>query len=1372
MTSIRRSHAHAMRPKLVTALGATTALVLLGCVVPPAASAAPEDPVSVTITGSDVAAAAQNRNGLTFKGFGILSANSTSSLLMDYKAEHPEKYWELLETLFGGAHPIMNTVKIEMGNDRNTSTGPNASTMRSRDEYPNVQREPGFQLAADAQLVAEGDVHLSILRWATPTWVTNKSDEYIWFKNTALAAYREYGIMVDSINPDYNETHDPDEGVFIDFSQRLAADEAGYEGATAEDPNNGFASAEERELFHAIRTIAGDTVGTPPTDFGDRLTDPADASLRDAVDIVGFHYSSADDANGNLTEAAEDLDMEVWNSEGQATFSNSADRPHNDNDNGAGGSGTGIGGTGGPLEMGNWITTGFDAARRTMTIYQPAIGSFYDGFQYSSKELVSARDPWSGWLYYDAGLAVLQHFTQFADLGWENPTGEPDANGIWRAIPQASKSELGRGNPPSGSGAGGASYTTLVAPDASDFSTVIINDSSYPRTYEITAEELNLGDDATMEVWETRAADDGQPYDANYLSPIAEVQPGESGVYTIEVAPRSAVTATTLDLAETTGDGGLQPRDGAGNRLPHTPEYTAEDGGRDVLDTDASGKTNGVTDDDVIYADDFDYEEEGAIRRYDPETGELTDSGEGYLESRGAKAKPEGTPGGGAEREGATPRYTNDTNGAFESVATRDPEHGRVLRQQIGAGMAGSAWNAGDPKTTIGDYRWANYTVSVDVLFEPGSGRYASIGAREQGGTANGQNVSAAELRVDPAGAWTLMRYGTAVASGNAADTPEAAFQSGDNVWNTLAVRVAGDTYTAFINGVQVAEYVDPEPQAAGRVQLGSAFTFTQFDNLTVTPVDGFTPYYSDVIDGMHQSSWDDSSDEVVAFDEQWRHENGQGMFEWQRTRSISTAAGATVRYTFTGTGLDIIGSNSGDARLDVTVDGKPVLRDADTMKAGTERTAFQLRGLSNAEHTVTFATVGDAPLNVDAIGVVKLAADPSLVDVSGIEAALARAEGVDLDDYSDDKRALLESVASDARAAVQDPLAYGLDAEGATALEDRIDRAIEQLVDVERIGLAGAVGVERGLPETVVVSGTEYAVAWDEASLEAPRVPYETLSVRGMIDEQTAVEAQFEVVPDGIRYYIDSGAGETSPQYDAVRSTYPDLLNDIADRASGADDAWGYLADGVTVKGGTDIADKYSTGLWQSGTDLGYRLPLEAGTYTLTAGFAEWWGVTRPMIQSVSVNGSELASGEIDLSGSRDRASGELTFTLEEAATVEYLVTSRGAGTSDPVISWLAVASPEPEDTLALEPSITTRTLGKSLALVTTVRNGGEAYADITVETPYGSRTFTHVKPGKSVSAHFNSHAPQIPAGRVEVSGIGEDSTEYSESVAYDAAG
>lgn len=69
--------------------------------------------VKVFLDGNDIKAG--NINGLTFKGFGVLSANSTSTLLMVYKAEHPESYAELLQILFGGDNPIMTHVKIEMG---------------------------------------------------------------------------------------------------------------------------------------------------------------------------------------------------------------------------------------------------------------------------------------------------------------------------------------------------------------------------------------------------------------------------------------------------------------------------------------------------------------------------------------------------------------------------------------------------------------------------------------------------------------------------------------------------------------------------------------------------------------------------------------------------------------------------------------------------------------------------------------------------------------------------------------------------------------------------------------------------------------------------------------------------------------------------------------------------------------------------------------------------------------------------------------------------------------------------------------------------------------------------------------------------------
>ncbi|MBN9215081.1 MAG: hypothetical protein ABS62_00095 [Microbacterium sp. SCN 70-200] len=1503
------------------AMIASVAVIGTGLVAAAPAIAAPTDTVTVNVTGADVATAAQNRNGLTFKGFGVLSANSTSALLMDYKAQHPDAYWELIETLFGGDHPIMNTVKIEMGNDRNTSTGPNAATMRTRDEYPNVLREPGFQLAADAELVAHGDVHVSLLRWNRPAWATTDADQYIWFKNTVLVAYRELGVVVDSINPDTNETSSPNVQLYKNFSSWLRNDTAGYEGATADDPNNGFASTEEADLFHAIQTVAADTVGTPPVSFGNAMTAASDSSLRDAVDVVGFHYSSADDSAGNMKKIAEQLDKEVWNSEGQSTFSSSADRPNNTASDEQGGIGTQFGGTNSALEMGNWVTTGFAASRRTMNIFQPAIGSFYDGFQYSSKELVNAREPWSGWIAYDGGLAVLEQFTQFATLGWEN---DDNTAGIWRAIPQASKSELGTGNPPSGARAGGASYTTLAAPDASDFSTVIINDSKFTKTYRIAASDLNLGDDATGELWETRAADDGEAYDANYLQPIGEIAPAADGSYTFTVKPWSALTFTTLDHAVTGTDGAVTARAGYGSALPSSAEYTDADGGRDVLDTDASGQVNGVTDDATLYADDFDYAEQPTISGYDPATGALVDTGESFLETRGAQAKPDGTPNVQSEDAGATPRYTNDTNGAFESVATSDPRHDRVLRQQVGPGMAGGAWNSGDPKTTIGDARWANYTVGADVLFEATGSQYATIGAREQGGTANGQSVSAAELKIDPTGAWMFMRFGATLSTGTVANTPEVAFQAGAGVWNRIAVTVAGSVYTASVNGVQIASYTDASPQSTGRIQLGSSFTFVQFDNLTVETVPGYTPYYATVIDGMHQTSWADTSVPVLAFDADWSHVNGQGMFEWQRTASKSTKKGATLTYSFTGTGLDILGTNAGTTTLDVIVDGVQIATAAPTFASGSERTTFQLRGLSDAAHTVVLRTANDASINVDAVGVITATADSSQVDTTALAAAVAAVQDRAEAEYSPETWAVFAAVLADAEAAVADPVAFGLDAEGAAAIVGRLQAAADGLtpkdvsadvvdlgviaidagartlpatvtldgadvaatwsqagvtaaqstaelatfvatgrstqklasgvyqrftatvlvapadlayfidsgsaggdgsafaaarasspallneasdqkwdgvsadktwgytttattlaagsaqdwgssyvgadynkpityhltlpagsynvvgvqapraglttnvyskvtaagasttktatstgaatavaqtvttdadgiVDIEfgtngtsgynarlalvyvqslprDLGVQGALTTTAELPETVTVAGTERAVTWDAASAAQTRTEYEKLTVTGRLDDtDQPVVAGFEIIPAALVYYIDAGtSGGASPQYSAVAATVA-LRNDKVDQVSTAADQWGYDASGMKVKASTDINDKYSTGYYQDTTRLVYHLPLEAGTYTLTGGFTEWWGVSRTMYHTASVDGVELAKGSIPLSGSNARVAADLTFTLTAAATVDYVVTNEGAGSEKPVISWLAVA----DDTL-----------------------------------------------------------------------------------------
>lgn len=118
-------------------------------------------------------------------------------------------------------------------------------------------------------------------------------DIYRWYKNTILACYREYGFMVDTVNPDVNE-RTADLAWVAEFSCRIRADDEGFIGVDADDPNAGWSSDEERDLFRRIRVITSDeeTTGT----FGPALV--GSELLRDDIDIAAYHYSVDDDGGG------------------------------------------------------------------------------------------------------------------------------------------------------------------------------------------------------------------------------------------------------------------------------------------------------------------------------------------------------------------------------------------------------------------------------------------------------------------------------------------------------------------------------------------------------------------------------------------------------------------------------------------------------------------------------------------------------------------------------------------------------------------------------------------------------------------------------------------------------------------------------------------------------------------------------------------------------------------------------------------------------------------------------------------------------------------------------------------------------------------
>jgi hypothetical protein len=391
------------------------------------------------------------------------------------------------------------------------------------------------------------------------------------------------------------------------------------------------------------------------------------------------------------------------------------------------------------------------------------------------------------------------------------------------------------------------------------------------------------------------------------------------------------------------------------------------EGARTVLDTDATGAAHDRSD-TILYADDFDYS-----ARTVPVIGagaQITGT-EDYVVSRGGA-------------QSVMPRYLCDRNGAFEAYLPSGSSN-YVLRQQLDQSVMGlgGTWNAGDPITGVGDNRWLNYKASVDVSFENAStqagGNYAALGVRQQGG-ASSHNLNGTPylLKFLFDGSWQLLVDGRAVASGNVVGGSGGvtdgvkipAFNAAFDAWHTLALQAVDAQVTAYLDGVLLATFTDPTPRWSGRVDLASGYYFTRFDNLKVETIDGAPSYYAELLDDLELMDLSPVPAAKLVYGGAWAHQNGKGMYNYQRSLSTSQGAGATLQYTFTGTGLDILGPNGGTAKLEVTVDGQVVDASASTMASAELYQTFTLRGLASGSHTVQVKVVSGT-LVVDAIGIV-----------------------------------------------------------------------------------------------------------------------------------------------------------------------------------------------------------------------------------------------------------------------------------------------------------------------------------------------------------------------------------------------------------------
>ncbi|MBR3630717.1 MAG: glycosyl hydrolase family 59 [Oscillospiraceae bacterium] len=504
-----------------------------------------------------------------WRGLGMVSGNGSSRLLMDYKYRHPEVYEQILQLLFGtGCSAGLTHLKLEMGADINSSSGTEPCTMRTADEEPDVTRGAGFMLAADAKRINPG-LTLDLLRWGEPCWVTEAfgtskeagfAARYRWYSETLRAAYRTYGLQFDFISPDANEPELADTEWLLYFSEHLRQEQ--------DTPYD----------FSAIRIVASDETGTC-TIAAEMLQNE---QLRDAVDVIGLHYTTNADENAMILH--EKYGKEIWYSEGIAPCSVPALSVRAD--------GCGMAGSNGVIDTANRIINSYAHSRMVMYEFQPAAAGYYDGVSYFPKQLITANMPWCGHFSADVGFWAAMHFTRFAQPGWLCLDSACFGDGEEQHSIRNTTSN----------------YMTLVSPDKKQFTMHLTNDSAMPRSYLVVLRNLPELPQK-LHCVETAGCDDPAQISKHWFRVTNEIRLRETDgeqAFPVVVRPYSMLTVTTCNVTSICGTKELVFRIPKKKRmpLPYRTDFSApadllrERGGAPLYTTDQGGAFE-ITGDDT-----------------------------------------------------------------------------------------------------------------------------------------------------------------------------------------------------------------------------------------------------------------------------------------------------------------------------------------------------------------------------------------------------------------------------------------------------------------------------------------------------------------------------------------------------------------------------------------------------------------------------------------------------------------------------------------------------------------------------------------------------------------------------------------------------
>ena len=527
----------------------TASALALSSLAMPVTASAEEKNMKVNIDMTTASLAENTR----YKGFGLISANNSSRLLLDYKYEQPERYDEILNYLFGDDGLNISHIKVEMGADINSSSGTEPATMRSADEKADVTRGAGFQLAADAKK-KDPDITLDMLWWSEPRWVTDSDDVYAarykWYRETLISAYETYGLKFDYVSATRNERAcDPDWTIYL--SGHLKSD-----SGTPYD-------------FSKIKVVDGEAVCT----WGISKAMLGNEKLLNAVDVVGSHYTSWSDADTKKLQR--EYGKEVWFSEASSPMSYAQGTYRYD------GNGSGMGDINGALDIANRIITMYPGGGMTLYEFQPAVASYYSGATYTQKQLILADEPWSGYYLLDSGFYMALHFSRFIKPGWafvdSACAADGKAGGDGHAVVDSTYS-----------------YMTCTDTETGDYSTVITNTTDTPINYTFDVTGTGKADSPVF-VWETKGPSGGV-WNENYLK-LRETAVPENGRFDVTVQPYSMITVTTLE----TERGEFREYESKLLELPYTDDFEYSDeylearGGAPRYTTDEGGAFEVVT---------------------------------------------------------------------------------------------------------------------------------------------------------------------------------------------------------------------------------------------------------------------------------------------------------------------------------------------------------------------------------------------------------------------------------------------------------------------------------------------------------------------------------------------------------------------------------------------------------------------------------------------------------------------------------------------------------------------------------------------------------------------------------------------------------